>query len=143
MKYHQNIVILVSTFRSWNHKRLVGNHCRSKNRCVFRPILRVFGELIFIFSSSFRESTDGRSIVGTFDMRDVPKQNIHVSFQKIRLVITWETAELYEWEENGYIMRERSERMFHRTLPLPEGTRVITSFLPTSPVLIYVHQFLV
>ncbi|KAF8239792.1 hypothetical protein L208DRAFT_1385846 [Tricholoma matsutake] len=73
--------------------------------------------------SSFRESTDGRSIVASFDMQDVPKQNIHVSFQRTRLVITWEIAELYEWEEGGYIMRERLERMFNRTLPLPEGTR--------------------
>jgi len=73
--------------------------------------------------SSIRESTDGRSVVASFDLRDVPKENIHVSFQRSRLVVTWETAELYEWEENGHIMRERQEKMFHRTLPLPEGTR--------------------
>lgn len=92
--------------------------------------------LILIFSSSFRESTDGRSIVASFDMHDVPKQNIHVSFQRTRLVITWEVAELYEWEENGYVMRERLERMFNRTLPLPEGTRVIP-FPFTCLVLIF------
>lgn len=73
--------------------------------------------------SSFRESSDGRSIVATFDLPDVAKQDVHVSFQRSRLVVTWATAELSEWEEDGVIMRERLERMFHRTLPLPEGTK--------------------
>ncbi|KAF5382209.1 hypothetical protein D9615_004382 [Tricholomella constricta] len=74
--------------------------------------------------SSFRESTDGRSIVATFDLHDVAKQDVHVSFQRNRLVVTWATAELTEWEEeDGVLMRERLERMFHRTLPLPEGTK--------------------
>ncbi|KAF8071912.1 hypothetical protein FPV67DRAFT_1387465, partial [Lyophyllum atratum] len=73
--------------------------------------------------SSFRESSDGRSIVATFDLADVAKQDIHVSFQRNRLVVTWATAELSEWEEDGVIMRERLERMYHRTLPIPEGTK--------------------
>ncbi|RDB26265.1 hypothetical protein Hypma_006610 [Hypsizygus marmoreus] len=73
--------------------------------------------------SSFRESTDGRSIVATFDLPNVEKQDIHVSFQRTRLVVTWATAELSEWEEDGVLMRERFERMYHRTLPLPEGTK--------------------
>jgi len=73
--------------------------------------------------SSFRESSDGRSIVATFDLPNVAKQDVHVSFQRSRLVVTWATAELSEWEEDGVIMRERLERMFHRTLPLPEGTK--------------------
>ena len=73
--------------------------------------------------SSFRESTDGRSIVATFDLPDVAKEDIHVSFQKNRLVVTWATAELAEWEENGIVMRERLERMYHRILPMPEGTK--------------------
>lgn len=78
--------------------------------------------------STFRESTDGRSIVATFDLPDVAKQDIHVSFQRNRLVVTWATAEISEWEEDGIIMRERLERMFNRTLPLPEGTKVIDQF---------------
>ncbi|TFK40401.1 hypothetical protein BDQ12DRAFT_496417 [Crucibulum laeve] len=74
--------------------------------------------------SNFRESTDGRSIVVTFDMPpQVAKQDVHLSFQRNRLIITWETQEVNEWEEDGIILRERVERSFHRTLPLPEGTR--------------------
>jgi len=73
--------------------------------------------------SSFRESTDGRAMVATFDLPDVPKEDVHVSFQKNRLVVTWAIAELSEWEENGVVMRERFEQVFQRTLPLPEGTK--------------------
>lgn len=81
--------------------------------------------MFFFPSSNFRESTDGRSMVATFEMPpEVGKQDIHLSFQRNRLVVTWETIEVSEWEEDGVVMRERLERMFHRTLPLPEGTRV-------------------
>ncbi|KAF8896350.1 hypothetical protein BD779DRAFT_1608603 [Infundibulicybe gibba] len=64
--------------------------------------------------SSFRESTDGRSIVA---------EDIHVSFQRNRLVLTWATAEISEWEEDGCIVRDRLERHFNRAIPMPEGTR--------------------
>ncbi|KAG6817675.1 hypothetical protein H0H87_005433 [Tephrocybe sp. NHM501043] len=75
--------------------------------------------------SSFRESSDGRTTVATFDLQDVQKQDIHVSFQRNRLIITWATAEINEWEERGVVYRERLERHHHRTLPLAEGTKVI------------------
>lgn len=75
--------------------------------------------------SNFRESTDGRAIVATFDLTDVAKQDIHISFQRNKLVLTWETGEITEWEEeDGIVLREYVKKMYHRTLPLPEGTRV-------------------
>ena len=78
-----------------------------------------------IYSSNFRESTDGRSLVVNFELPDVDKQDIHISFQRNKLVLTWETAEFTEWEEeDGIILREQVRRMYHRTLPLPDGTRV-------------------
>ncbi|KAG5643024.1 hypothetical protein DXG03_001762 [Asterophora parasitica] len=84
--------------------------------------------------SSIRESTDGRSLVVTFDLPDVAKQDVHVSFQRTRLIVTWATAELTEWDEfqedadepgvtRTVVMRERTEKIHHRTLPLPEGTK--------------------
>lgn len=79
----------------------------------------------FFHSSNFRESTDGRSLVVNFELPDVDKQDIHISFQRNKLVLTWETAELTEWEEeDGIFLREQVRRMYHRTLPLPDGTRV-------------------
>jgi len=74
--------------------------------------------------STFRESTDGRSIVATFELPpELEKQDVHISFQRNRLIVTWEIIEISEWEEDGCFNRERVERIFHRTLPLPEGTR--------------------
>ena len=81
--------------------------------------------MFFFNSSNFRESTDGRSLVVNFELPDVDKQDIHISFQRNKLVLTWETAEVTEWEEeDGIILREQVRRMYHRTLPLPDGTRV-------------------
>jgi len=73
--------------------------------------------------SDFRESTDGRAIVATFELPEVAKEDIHVSFQRNKLVITWETGEISEWDEDGIIQREFIRNTHHRTLPLPEGTR--------------------
>jgi len=75
--------------------------------------------------SNFRESTDGRSLVVNFELPDVDKQDIHISFQRNKLVLTWETAEITEWEEeeDGIVLREQVRKMYHRTLPLPDGTR--------------------
>ncbi|KAG6813407.1 hypothetical protein H0H92_011385 [Tricholoma furcatifolium] len=75
--------------------------------------------------SSFRESSDGRMTVATFDLHNVAKQDIHVSYQRNRLIVTWATAEINEWEDKGVVYRERLERHYHRTLPLAEGTKVI------------------
>jgi HSP20 family molecular chaperone IbpA len=74
--------------------------------------------------SDFRESTDGRAIVATFELPDVAKEDVHVSFQRNKLVVTWEMGELHEWEEDGVVFRELIRSVHHRTLPLPEGTRV-------------------
>jgi hypothetical protein len=63
-------------------------------------------------------------------MRDVPKENIHVSFQRHRLVVTWATLEIDEWEEeDGVVVREKYEKNYQRTFPLPEGTRVCHVFV--------------
>jgi Hsp20/alpha crystallin family len=73
--------------------------------------------------------------VVNFELPDVDKQDIHISFQRNKLVLTWETAEISEWEEeDGIVLREQVRKMYHRTLPLPDGTRVRAIFYiePTS-----------
>lgn len=63
--------------------------------------------------------------MATFELPpELEKQDVHISFQRNRLIVTWEIIEISEWEEDGCFNRERVERIFHRTLPLPEGTRV-------------------
>jgi HSP20 family molecular chaperone IbpA len=60
----------------------------------------------------------------------VAKEDIHISFQRNRLILTWGTGEIHEWEEDdGVIYREHVRKMYHRTLPLPEGTRVRNTIL--------------
>ncbi|KAF5367497.1 hypothetical protein D9758_003745 [Tetrapyrgos nigripes] len=73
--------------------------------------------------TSFRESSDGRTIIAFIDVQGVGKQDVHVSFQRNRLVVSWEVVEVTEHEEDGQIVRERKEKNFQRTFPLPEGTR--------------------
>ncbi|PFH53030.1 hypothetical protein AMATHDRAFT_55950 [Amanita thiersii Skay4041] len=74
---------------------------------------------------SFRESRDGRSINATIELPpEVKKQDIHISFNAKRLVISWMVIDLTEWEEDdGRIVRERVEQIFQRTLPVGEGTK--------------------
>ncbi|KAK7050940.1 hypothetical protein VNI00_005052 [Paramarasmius palmivorus] len=73
--------------------------------------------------TSFRESADGRTLVTFVDVRGCEKHDVHVSYQRHRLVISWQNAEYSEWEEDGCIVRERLVNNFQRTFPLPEGTR--------------------
>ncbi|KAF8638319.1 hypothetical protein AX17_002339 [Amanita inopinata Kibby_2008] len=74
---------------------------------------------------SFRESRDGRSMNATIELPpEVKKQDIHISFNAKRLVVSWMVIDLTEWEEDdGRIIRERVEQIFQRTLPLGEGTK--------------------
>ena len=94
---------------------------------LFHCLQRELTERAIHGRSNFRESTDGRAIVATFELPEVDKQDIHLSFQRNKLVLTWEIGEMNEWEEaDGVFCREFIRKMYHRTLPLPEGTRVST-----------------
>ncbi|KAE9400178.1 hypothetical protein BT96DRAFT_881450 [Gymnopus androsaceus JB14] len=74
--------------------------------------------------TSFRESPDGRIIAAFIEMPGVHKQDVHVSYSRNRLVISWKTVEVSaEYEENGRLIREKLVRDFQRVHPLPEGTR--------------------
>jgi HSP20 family molecular chaperone IbpA len=70
--------------------------------------------------STFHESSDGRMMTATFKIPGLKKQDIHVSYQRNRLGVTWESVEITETEEGGRI--ERREK-YNRTIPLPEGTK--------------------
>ena len=101
------------------------NQQRGTSQCELRILHSTHVlEINLLHRSDFRESTDGRAIVAKFELPDVAKEDIHVSFQRNKLVITWETGEIHEWDEDGVILREYIRNTHHRTLPLPEGTRV-------------------
>ncbi|KAF9243512.1 hypothetical protein BU15DRAFT_34282, partial [Melanogaster broomeanus] len=72
---------------------------------------------------SFRESRCGRTITATFDLPGVKKEQAHVSFRWNHLIVTWQTVKITEQEEDGRLVREREEKKYTRTIPLPEGTK--------------------
>jgi HSP20 family molecular chaperone IbpA len=72
---------------------------------------------------SFRESRSGRTITATFDLPGMKKEQAHVSFRWNHLVVTWQTVKISEKEEDGRLVREREEKKYTRTIPLPEGTK--------------------
>ncbi|KAF8839625.1 hypothetical protein BDN67DRAFT_905210 [Paxillus ammoniavirescens] len=72
---------------------------------------------------SFRESRCGRTITATFDLPGVKKEQAHVSFRWNHLIVTWQTVKITETEEDGRLVRERQEKKYTRTIPVPEGTK--------------------
>ncbi|KAJ3548251.1 hypothetical protein NMY22_g1334 [Coprinellus aureogranulatus] len=73
---------------------------------------------------NMRESTDGGSIVATFEFPvEVAKSDIHVNFQRNRLELTWEVTEEEQWMEDDILHREKTVKKWHRTIPLPDGTK--------------------
>lgn len=63
-------------------------------------------------------------ITATFDLPGIKKDQAHVSFRWNNLVVTWKTVKISEKEEDGRLVREREEKKYTRTIPLPEGTKV-------------------
>ncbi|THH15698.1 hypothetical protein EW146_g4817 [Bondarzewia mesenterica] len=72
---------------------------------------------------TFKESSDGRRVVAVFDLPGVKKQEMHVSYQVDRLVVTWQTIKVTERMEGGTLLRDREQKKYSRTILLPEGTK--------------------
>jgi len=84
-------------------------------------------------SVKYRESTDGLTVTAIFDLPHVKKDDMHVSFQGNRLVVTWRVVRIIEREgplnagdlgSSTRILREAEHKKYSRTIPLPEGTKV-------------------
>ena len=61
----------------------------------------------------------------TFDVPDVRKEDVHVAFQSSQLTITWESNTTTERRaDDRTIIREKKERKYARTLPLPPNCDV-------------------
>jgi len=73
--------------------------------------------------ATFRESHDGRMITATFDLPGIKKSQVHISYRGHYLIVDWETVNITEHEEGGKIVRDRKEKKYSRTLPIPDGTR--------------------
>jgi len=67
---------------------------------------------------------DADYVTAVFDLPNVRKDDIHVAYQFDRLTITWESRAVSERREvDGTLVRERKERKYARTLPLPPSTQ--------------------
>lgn len=95
---------------------------RDPDRCFLLPS-----------SVKYRESADGLTVTAIFDLPRVKKDDMHVSFQGNRLVVSWRTVKITEREEpldaedlgsSIRILRELEHKKYSRTIPLPDGTRV-------------------
>jgi len=89
--------------------------------------------LLPLSSVKYRESADGSTVTAIFDLPRVKKDDMHVSFQGNRLVVSWRMVKITEREEpldgddlgsGTRILRELEHKKYSRTIPLPEGTRV-------------------
>jgi len=72
---------------------------------------------------TFQDSADGKMVTATFDLQDVKKSDVHVSYQNDKVVISWESVTTDERTEGERVIRERREKKYVRTLPLPDATK--------------------
>lgn len=56
-------------------------------------------------------------------MPGIKKSQVHISYRGHYLIVDWETVNITEHEEGGKIVRDRKEKKYSRTLPIPDGTR--------------------
>lgn len=67
-------------------------------------------------------------VTTTFDMPEgLSKNDIRVSFTTTygaeKITVSWQHVEIEEFVEAGKLVREKKERKYHRTLPLPKGIK--------------------
>ncbi|KAJ7475890.1 hypothetical protein FB451DRAFT_1245125 [Mycena latifolia] len=71
----------------------------------------------------FRPSPEKNYMVAIFDLRGVEKDDIRVTFRRDHIMVSWEKWEVENWEEEDCIARRTVERVYHRVIPLAEGTK--------------------
>ena len=70
------------------------------------------------------ENAEQNVVTATFELPGLKKEDVNIDIRNNRLVISGETTHSKDFEDNGYVHRERSIGKLSRTLPLPSGTKV-------------------
>jgi len=107
---------------------------------------------VFFLQSSvkYRESADGLTVTAIFDLPRVKKEDMHVSFQGNRLVVSWRTVKITEREEpldaddigsGTRILRELEHKKYCRTIPLPDGTKVCHTLDPCQRLILITSSY--
>ena len=68
-------------------------------------------------------------VTATFDFPGYSNDEIQINFQNGKLTVSAETKKSEEYAETGYTLRERLHGRLSRTIQLPEGVKVCSSFL--------------
>ncbi|KAJ7364078.1 hypothetical protein DFH08DRAFT_838285 [Mycena albidolilacea] len=71
----------------------------------------------------FRTLPEKNYSIAIFDLRGVDKDDIRVTFKRDHIIVSWEKWEVENWEEEDCIARLTVERVYHRIIPLAEGTK--------------------
>ncbi|KAF7336656.1 hypothetical protein MVEN_02100400 [Mycena venus] len=71
----------------------------------------------------FMNPPDKNYSIAIFDLRGVDKEDIRVTFRRDHIIVSWEKWEVENWEEEDCIARRTVERVYHRVIPLAEGTK--------------------
>jgi HSP20 family protein len=78
------------------------------------------------------ENSDKNSVTATFEFPGLKKEDVTIDVHNGRLTVSGESKMSEEHEESGYAVRERKYGKFSRTLQLPQGVKVSTSWMQTS-----------
>jgi len=81
------------------------------------------GSRLFQPKMDIHENAEHNLVTATFELPGMKKDEVSIDIRNSRLVISGETKHAKEFEENGYVHRERSSGKFSRTLPLPAGAK--------------------
>lgn len=75
------------------------------------------------------ESTKDNKVTATFELPGLKKEDVTIDVHNNRLIVSGEYSSSNEEEKEGYVVRERREGKFSRTLPLPAGIKVASNLL--------------
>ncbi|KAJ7227226.1 hypothetical protein GGX14DRAFT_628927 [Mycena pura] len=72
---------------------------------------------------SFHSSPTKNCIVAIFDFRGIGRDDIRVTYRRDHILVSWEKWEIEDWAEEDCLCRRTVERVYHKVIPLAEGTK--------------------
>lgn len=72
------------------------------------------------------EDDKTNTVTATFELPGLKKEDVNIDVQNNLLTVSGESKVSSEREENGYAVRERRYGKFSRSIPLPQGVKVLS-----------------
>ncbi|QRV74721.1 heat shock protein HSP20 family protein [Ceratobasidium sp. AG-Ba] len=114
--------------RLWNDARRVRRTTTTRKRIVQRadsadtdPDVDEMGKLRRPKSrrSDFTETEHNGIVTLVFDLPGIPKSDVKVKFSTQKITVAWQKTTVEEKSEGERLIRERIEKKFLRTIPIP------------------------